>query len=170
MEPRERKAVSTFLELFILIGVVIVGTAIVFSAVTRYESASQGPSIAVSDASIRQGSNAAVEKMVIANTGTVSFSSFTVSTSLGSAGIASSQFYITLTNPATGASVTASPASGTTGDSSITETVTISPGQSVLASITIVSASEFTIGARYSILVSASAGTQQQVFAVAVPA
>ncbi len=166
MEPRARAAVSTYLELFILIGVVVGGSVLVYATTTRYMPVAQGPGVTVSQASIRQGLNQAVERMIIANTGTVSFSSFTITT----VGIVNAQFYVTLVNVATSSSVTPSLASGTTGDNSITETVTISPGQSTLATVTVVSASEFTVGARYSILVGASAGTQEQIFAVVVPA
>lgn len=167
---RKRKAVSTYIEVFILIGIVVAGTAIVFSAVTKYEPVSQGASIGLSDASIRQGSNQAVERMVIANTGTVAFSSFTISTVGTAAGIPNAQFYVTLTNVATSSSITPSPASGTTGDSSITESATISPGQSVLVAVTIVGASEFTIGQSYSVTVSTSPAAQATVSVAAVQA
>lgn len=170
LQLRERRAVSTFLEVFILIGIVIAGTAIVFAAVTKYEPVSQGASVGVSDASIRQGSNQAVMRVVIANTGTVSFSSFTISTVGTSAGIANAQFYVALINVATSSTVTPSPASGTTGDSAITETATISPGQSVLATITIVGGSEFTIGQSYSVTISTLPAAQATVQVAAVPA
>lgn len=165
MEPRARKAVSTFLQTFILVAVAVGASSMVYEAANNYASAAQGPSVAVSDVTIRQGSNVAVERMVIANTGTVAFSTFTIL----NVGIASGQFYIILTNPATGAPVTASPASGAA-PSSITETATIPPGLSVLASVTIASANEFALGARYSVVVSTSAAAQQQVLVVAVPA
>jgi hypothetical protein len=63
LELRKRKAVSTYLEVFILIGIVTAVTVLVFSAVTQYEPVSQGPSISVTDASIRQGLDQAVESM-----------------------------------------------------------------------------------------------------------
>jgi hypothetical protein len=169
LELRKRKAVSTYLEVFILIGIVTAVTVLVFSAVTQYEPVSQGPSIAVSDASIRQGLDQAVESMVLANTGTVSFSSFTISTAGTTGGISDAQFYVTLTNVANGSSMAPSLASGATGDSSITENATVSPGQSVLATITIVNASEFTIGESYGVIVSSS-GAQSSLQSVALPA
>ncbi|MGP8125827.1 MAG: hypothetical protein ACLQEQ_08215 [Nitrososphaerales archaeon] len=170
MQLRERRAVSTFIEVFILIGIVIAGTAIVFAAVTKYEPVSQGASLGISDASIKQGSNQAIVRMVVANTGTVSLSSFTISTVGTSAGIANAQFYVTLINVATSSTITPSQASGTTGDSAITETATISPGQSVLATITIIGAIEFAIGQSYSVTVSTSPAAQATIQVAAVPA
>ena len=170
LEHRARTAVSTYLEVFILIGVAIGGSALVYATTTKYQPVAQGPGVTVSQASIRQGSNQAVERMVMANTGTFSFSSFTISTVGTTGGIPNAQFYVTLTDVATSASITPSPASGTTGDSSVTETVTSSPGQSILASITIVSGSEFTIGQSYTVIVSTSGAAQASIQVVAIPA
>jgi len=171
LQLRERRrAVSTYLEVFILIGIVTAVSALVYSATTQYEPVSQGPSIAVSDASVRQGIDQALERMVIANTGTVSFSAFTISTVGTGGGIPDAQFYVALTNIANSSSmVPLSVASGTTGDSSITENATIAPGQSFLATITFVDASEFAVGQPYGVTVSSS-GAQASLQCVAFPA
>jgi hypothetical protein len=165
LEPSTRRAVSTYVETFILLAVAIAGSSMVYAATSNYTTAAQGPAVAVSDCIIKQGSNVAIERMVLANTGTITFSSFTILTS----GIPSNQFYITLTNAANGAPIAASPPSGTT-PASITEAVSIPPGQSVLVSITIVSPNEFTLGTRYSIIVNTSPAAQQQVLVLPVPA
>jgi hypothetical protein len=170
LQLRERRrAVSTYLEVFILIGIVTAVSALVYSATTQYEPVSQGPSIAVSNASVRQGIDQALERMVISNTGTVSFSAFTISTVGTGGGIPDAQFYVALTNIANSSSVPLSAASGTTGDSSITENATIAPGQSFLATITFVGASEFAVGQPYGVTVSSS-GAQASLQCVAFPA
>jgi hypothetical protein len=169
LEPRRRAAISTYLEVFILIGVAVGGSALVYAVTNKYQPVAQGPGIITSQVSIRQGANQAIERLLVGNVGTVTFNSFTVSTTGSAGGIADAQFYVTLTNVAAGASITPSPASGTTGDRVITETATIAPGQSVLATITIVSANEFTVGQSYSIVVSLS-GAQVSSQVVVAPA
>src|SRR5271157_2045385 len=113
LEPRA--AVSTYLEVFVLIGIAIGGSALVYATTTKYQSVAQGAGVTVSQASIRQGLNQAVERLVVANTGTVTFSSFTISTVGTAGGISNAQFYVTLTNVATSSSITPSLTSGTTG-------------------------------------------------------
>ncbi len=164
LERRTRKAVSTYLETFILVAVAIAGSSIAYAATSNYTSADQGPAVAVSECIIKQGSNVAVEKMIISNTGTVAFTSFTILTPT----IASNQFYITLTDAASGAPIVASQASGAA-PASITETTSILPGQSVLVSLTIIGSNEFTLGTRYSIIVSTSPTAEQQLLVFAVP-
>jgi len=164
------KAVSTYIEVFILIGVAMAGSALVYAAIINYQLAVQGPEITISQASIRQGVNEAIERIVIANTGTVTLNSFTISTAGTSGGIPNAQFYVALTNVATGASITPSPGSGNTGDNSITETAAISPGQSILVSITFVSSSEFTIGQTYTVIIDAPGSALASIQVVAIPA
>jgi hypothetical protein len=166
LEPSERTAVSTYLELFILIAVAIGGSALVYAATYQYQPVVQGPGVTVSQASIRQGLNQAVERMIIANTGTVLFNSFTIST----VGIANAQFYVALTDAASGSSITPPLPQGTTGDNSIAEGMTISPGQTIVASITIASSGEFSIGQSYTVVVSISGGALTSVQVQAVPA
>ena len=166
MEPKARLAVSTYLELFILIAVAIGGSALVYSVAYQYQPVVQGPGVTISQASIRQGLNQAVERVVLANTGTAAFNSFTLST----AGIANAQFYVSLTDAASRSSIAPSSASGTTGDNSITENVALSPGQSIVVSITIVSGSEFTVGQSYAVAVSTSGGALSSLRVQAVSA
>ncbi len=101
MEIRtSRRAVSTYLETFILIGVVVGGSALVYATTIRFSAPVQNSSsITVSDVSIRQGSGVALEKMVISNTGTVSFTSFTI-TNVGSSSLA--PYGLVVTNTVTG--------------------------------------------------------------------
>ncbi len=159
----KRRAVSTYLETFMLVAVAIAGSSIAYAATSNYTSTAQGPAVAVSDCIIKQGSNVAVERMLISNTGTVAFTSFTILTPA----IASNQFYITLTDAASGTPTVASQASGTA-PMSITETTPILPGQSVLISITIIGSNEFTLGTKYSIIVSTSPAAEQQLLVFAV--
>ncbi len=165
LEPStKRRAVSTYLETFILVAVAIAGSSIAYAATSNYTSAAQGPTVTVSGCIIKQGSNIAVERMVISNTGTVAFTSFTILTP----GIASNQFYVTLVNAANGTPITVSTASGTA-PTSITETTSILPGQSVLVSVTIIGSNEFTLGTRYSVIVSTSPAAEQELLVFAIP-
>jgi len=98
-----RRAVSTYLETFILIGVVIGGSALVYATTTKFSAPVQNSSsITLSDVSIRQGSGVALEKMVISNTGTIPFTSFTI-TNIGFSSLG--PYGLVVTNTATGSAI-----------------------------------------------------------------
>ena len=161
MEHRSSKGVSTYLEAFVLLGAVTAGAVLVGAASGLYGGAAQGAALSVPDASVTQGAGGAVERVEVSNTGTIPYSSFTVATQ----GIPSAQYYVTLTNAATGGSMTASPSSGSN-PSSVTENVDVDPGQSVVFSMFVLSGTEFTLGSGYSVTVTTQPAAQQQVFVV----
>lgn len=155
MEPETRRAVSTYLQTFILIAVASGASVFLYSSLGGYSASLQGVSISISNASVRQGSALAFETVQVANTGTVSISSFTLATP----GISSTASYgVSLENIASGSS---SSSSGT-GPASIPLTVTIAPGQSELVTVTIYAGNVFTIGTGYSLYVVASGASAQQ--------
>jgi len=98
--------VSTYLATFTLIAVALAGSVGVYGAMQTLASSSQGgASVTVSYASIRQGSGVAVETLTLTNTGTVTITSLTVSV-LGVSSAAT--FYLSLTNPSSGAALASS--------------------------------------------------------------
>jgi hypothetical protein len=173
LEPDRRLGVSTYIETFILIGIAIGGSAIVYSAMGGYAASAGGPSVAVSNVALSQSSDVAVEKVTISNAGTTSFAWFTVRT----AGVSSSLSYCAELSDSTGKPIGFSsppPACGSgtatnPGSITITPTTAIPPGQAVILTVVVSYPSEFTIGASYSVTVSTSAGALQVVAAAAVP-
>jgi hypothetical protein len=161
-----RAAVSTYIEVFILMAIALAGSALVYVAATSLASSSQGgAAVQISGAAIKQGSGVAVEMMAIANTGTVTITSLTLAT----AGISSSAtFYLSLLNPSTGSPVSSGCGAGTN-PASVPVCYYLLPGQSVIATVTI-DANLFTVGARYTVSVSASPAAQAAAPVVAVPA
>jgi hypothetical protein len=168
----QRHGVSTYIETFILIGIAVGGSAIVYSALGGYATSAGGPSVAVPNIILSQGSGAAVEKLVIANSGTASFSSFTISTT----GVSSSLQYCAVLSDATGRPLGFSsppPACGSgtaTNPSyvSINPSSAIPPGQTVILSLVVLSSGEFAVGSSYSVTVSTGPALQV-VSATAVP-
>jgi hypothetical protein len=167
-----RRAVSTYLETFVLIAVAAGGSAAIYSALGGYASSATGASFAVSGATIRQGTYAAVERISVANTGPVQLTSITVATGISS----TPQYCATLVDASSGTAVGfASPppqcGAGTAADPAsitLTPSPAVAPGESVVLSVVIYSPGEFQAGAQYYIVVSAS-GAAEQVSAVAVP-
>ena len=81
LEPRARRAVSTYVEVMVLMALVLGTSALVYLAATNISaSGTGGASVSISLAAIRQGADAAVEKVTVANTGTVTITSFTMTT------------------------------------------------------------------------------------------
>jgi hypothetical protein len=161
---KHRRGVSVYIEVFILIAVAMVGSGIVYSAVTQYEQASTGPAISVSDATIRQGTGQAVERILLANTGTVTLNSLTL-TNLGVS--AGATYCLSLLNPSSGAVVSATCPAGSN-PSVITVPGSLGPGQAVLVSVTVYG-SVFTVGATYT-LIASSGGAQASLQLMSVPA
>ena len=168
----QRKAISTYVETFILIAVAAGGSAAVYSALGGYASSASGASFVVSGATIRQGTYAAVERVSVANSGTVPLKSIEVAAGISSA----PQYCVALADLSSGAAIGLVPpppqcGAGTAADPSlitVTPSPPVEPGEGVVISVVIFSSGEFQVGADYYIVVSAS-GAAEQVSAVAVP-
>lgn len=165
MEPRSRSGVSTYLELFLLIGVATGGSALVYATAGSYAAAPQGPAISVSAATIRQGSEVAVERITVANTGSVSFSSLTVST----------PSLPTSTTYCYSVSTSAAPPTSTcptmsANPSPITIAAIVTPGGTATVQLTMVGGNVFTEGSAYAVVVTASNSAQVSLRVVALPA
>ena len=166
MAPKKLRAVSTYIEVFILMAIVLAGSALVYVAAASIASSSQvGASLQISGAAIRQGAGVAVETMTIANTGAVAITSFTITT----AGVTSSAtFYLSLLNPLTGSPVSSSCGPGTN-PLSVLVCCYMPPGQSIIATVTI-DANVFTVVGRYALTVSASPASQATALVIAAAA
>jgi len=161
---RRRAGVSAFIEAFILISVVIVGSGIVYSAVTQYEQASAGPAISATDATIRQGANQAVERVLLTNTGTVTLNSLT----LTNVGVSTGATYcLSLLNPLTRTTISSSCPAGSN-PSVITVPTSLGPGQAVIVSVTVYG-SVFALGGAYTVIAS-SGGAQVSLQLTSTPA
>jgi len=156
-----RRAVSTYVEVMVLMALVLGASTLVYLTATGISSSGTGgASVAISLSTIRQGTVVAIERVTLANTGTTTITSFTITT----VGITSSAAcYLSLLNPATGSAT--SPTFSFTGPVS-SGTISLPPGQSVIATVTI-DASLFTVGTRYAVLVSASPAAQATMQVVA---
>ena len=152
MVRSSRSAVSTYIEVFILMAIVLGGSALVFVAAMGLGYSSQsGASVEISAAEVRQGGGVAIETVTIANTGTVAISSMTLTT----AGIPSSTtFNLSLLNSATGSTLPSSCGAGTN-SAVVSMCFPLPAGQSVVATLT-VEAQPFTVGDRYTVSVMAS--------------
>ena len=81
LEPRTRRAaVSTYIEVMILMALVLAGSALVYVAAPTSRLVNWGCLRLISWRAIKQGADAAVETVTIANTGTVTITSFTMAT------------------------------------------------------------------------------------------
>jgi hypothetical protein len=161
---KRRVGISVYIEVFILIAIAMVGSGIVYSAVTRYENAAIGPAISVSDATIRQGASQAVERIVLTNTGTVAFSSLTL-TNLGAP--TGATYCLSLLNPSSGTMLSSSCPAGSN-PSVISVITALGPGQAVLVTVTVYG-SVFAVGSTYT-LIARSGGSQASLQVMAVPA
>ncbi len=162
----QRAGVSGYLEVFLLIGVAVGGTGLVFGAVSTYSSQLQGPSVSVSGATARQGIYMALETLTVYNSGDVPFSSFTISTS----GVSDSASYCyTLLNPTTRTVVYSSCAALLANPASVVVSSALQPGNGLLVEITVTGAA-FAVGSGIAVTVTSSSGAQATVGVQVVPA
>ncbi len=166
MRAEPKPGVSGYLEAFILIGVALGGSGIVFGAATRIASSMQGASVTVSDAGIVQGTHFAFEKLTVSNTGQVPITSFTVSTL---AAPTSASYCYTLTNPATLQVVSTSCPVMTANPRTVTIFCTVPPGGVLLVTLQLVG-SVFAVGSSSQVIVLASAGSSAAAEAQVLPA
>jgi hypothetical protein len=161
-----RAAVSTYLEVFILIGLAIGGSGIVFEAGLNDTASARGPAVSMSDATIRQGEHVSIESAAIYNTGGAPFSSFVMTT--GGVSAAASYCY-TLYDPQDGTTLlTTCP--GLAADPASVEVVTdLSPGRGVVVELTITGA-PFSLGAVTVVTITTSSGAQQSMDVEVLPA
>ena len=166
MGPRARAGVSTFLEVFILVGVAFGGSSIAYGATGALSRSLQGPSLSVTGATISQGLDAAVERLTVYNSGSTAAGSFTVATT----GVASSaQFCYSALNPVTKSIALSTCPTLSTNPTSVLFSTSLQPGASMVVELDL-SGAPFVVGSSYPVTVSTRAGAQQTVEVEAVPA
>lgn len=165
MRPSPRAAVSTYIEVFLLIALAAGGSGLVFGAGLGVASSAGGPGVSLADATIRQGEYVAVERVAIYNTGKAPFS-FALSTTRVSS---SATYCYTLYDPS-GAAVVATTCPGAAPDAATVDIPTsLVPGKGVLLALTI-SGRAFALGSECDLTVTTSAGAQGSVAATVLPA
>jgi hypothetical protein len=164
LKPR-RRAVSNFLEVFILIGVALGGSAIVLGVGLSYTSLANA-SFSITGLSIRQGSYSTIETLSILDSGETQLGPFTVTTQ--DAPITSTYCYSTL-NPSSRATISSTCPTMTEDPGSLKIAATISPGQGIVLELVILGEG-FVLGTSHMVTVTASAGVQQGAEVQVVPA
>lgn len=161
-----RRGVSVYLEVFTLVGVALLGSAMVFAAVSRYAPSAAGAGVSVSDLTIRQGSGAALERMVVSDTGTTPIPGLVVATS----GVApGAEFCYSASNVATSGAIAATCPGLEAMPSAVTLSIEVAPGESVVVAFA-VEGSAFAVGSTSSVIVTASNGAQAVASATVLPA
>ncbi len=166
MEPRERRAVSSYLEAFVLIGVAVGGSGIVLQAASTYSAAVQGPSISVTGATIRQGAYLALESLTVYNTGQIPLNSFEVSTQKV---LSSASYCYSLLDPIAQNVISSTCPSMSLNPSLVTFSSSVAPGGALLVELTVMG-SAFALGTSCLVTVTTSAGAQQSMNVQVVPA
>lgn len=166
MNPRRRSAVSTYLEVFVLIALAVGGSGLVLGAALGPASSVGGGSVSVIGATISQGEAFAFEKLAVQNTGNAPFGWFSVST----AGVPPSASYCySLYDPL----LRATPLSTCPGMSVDPRVVTVAavlaPGKALVFELTIEGA-PFPPGSTVRVTVLTSNGAAEGVDVAAVPA
>jgi hypothetical protein len=164
--PSQRVAVSTYLEVFLLIGLVIGGSAVVLAAGLPTMGSARGPAVSLADATIRQGEHVATVSVLVYNTGSTPFGSFVLSTEGVSA---ASSYCYALYEPQEGSSVFTTCPRLALDPTSVTVSTYLNPGKGVLMQLTVLGA-PFSPGTISSVTVTTSSGAQQSVDVEVVPA
>jgi len=166
LNPDKRAGASTYLEVFLLIGVAVAGSAVVLEAGLRSVASAQGASVMVTEGSIRQGAYFAVETLLVQNTGDVPFASFEVVT--GGVSKAAS-FCYTLYDPISLSTVLTSCPVMAPNPAAVSVSAAVPPGRGLIVELTVMGQA-FPPGSVSTVTVTTSAGSQGSFTAVAVPA
>jgi hypothetical protein len=160
------RGISTYVETYLLIGVVLLGSSLVYVAASRYASTLQGPAISVSDLTIRQGANWAVEKFVVANTGSMTGSRLVVATS----GVAPGTTYCYVVSDAISrATLASSCPTMATMPASASISATLRPGSSAVVQFSMAGVA-FALGSWVTVVVGTANGAQVSATSQVVPA
>ncbi|MBI3858813.1 MAG: hypothetical protein HY296_01020 [Thaumarchaeota archaeon] len=147
-----RKGVSTYIEVFVLIGIATGGSALAYSAVGRLGASSSGPSFGVTDQTIRQGTNAATERMTVTNTGQTGITSFKVYPGVASA------YCVSVSSVSSGA-VLSTTCPATSNVFPVALSVNLDPGASVVFVLFFPGAAVFQVGSAYPVTLAAGSAT-----------
>jgi len=162
----KRRGVSTYLELFLLIGIAVGGSGIVLDASMNIVSQSQGGSVEILGASVRQGTYAAFESITLSDAGQKPVSSFTVSTQPVSTSVS---FCYSVVNPVSMAVLKSTCPAMAGNPTSVAVTSTVAPGQSLLLQL-VIAGQAFALGSSSTITVTGADGSQGSTTVEVVPA
>jgi len=161
-----KRGVSTYLELFLLIGIAVGGSGMVLDASLSLVSPSQGASVDILGASVRQGAYAAFESITVSDVGQKPIISMTVSTQPVSA---TAIYCYSVVNPTSMAVLKSTCPAMTSGPGSVGVTSGVAPGQSVLLQLVIIGQA-FALGSSSTITVTGADGSQGSTIVEVVPA
>lgn len=157
MAPKNRSGVSTYLEVFVLIGLAVAGSGVVLGAGLSAASSSDGPALSLLDATVRQGKYFAVESVAIYNTGDKPLGRMVLSTGEVPA---SATYCYALYDPLGGRALASTCPAMATDPASVVLGAGPGPGKGILVALT-VEGSPFTVGSRVQVTVTTDAGAQQ---------
>lgn len=156
--------ISTYLQTFILIAVVLAGSAAVYRTVSGYAGTAGGASLMLSSSSITQGKGAAIETATLTNTGDESLGPI----DLINAGLPSSLTYCFSAWSPSSRTVLADTCPTMQADpDSIQTTLSLSTGSSVVIEVTLPGAGVFSVGSAYALVATAGGGAQASAQVVA---
>ena len=166
MEHRLSPGVSGYLEVFILIGIATGGAGLVLGGLSEYASTYQGPSLSISGASIRQGTNLAIETLTVYNSGSGPSSAFMISTSQA---FASTSYCYSVLDPRTATQVSSTCPTLTADPREVPIASVLLPGEALLVEL-FIAGTAFSPGADPLVTVTASTGAQASEEVPVVPA
>lgn len=166
MRPRKRPGVSEYLAVFILAGVAVGGSVLVYSAATRMAGSSRGPGISVLDGTVRAGEYFTTESLTVYNGGTSPVTSFSISTQQVPTG---ARYCATLLSPGNLSTLSTTCPALAPDPSVVAVSRPLAPGGSVTVELFINGAS-FTPGTWLSVTVAASSGAEGTEEVEVVPA
>ncbi len=165
MRHSARTAVAGYIQVFVLIGVAIGGSALLLDATFAYSGSLPGGSIYMVYASLRQGGSAAVETVAVMNGGQAPVGSFIITTSQAPA---SAAFCSIIYSGSTQSVVSDSCPTLQSNPGSVRVTSTLNPGACLTVEL-VITGSAFSVGSTHMVTVSAPNGAQQSQQVQVVP-
>ena len=148
-----------YLEAFLLIGVALGGSGLVFGAAATLLGSASGPSASIVSASIRQGPYSAVESVAVEDVGTQPLGALTVVTS---GAPASALYCYSVEDPGSGALLASTCPSLSADPGTVNLPAGVGQGGSVLVEL-VVTGWSFVVGSTHLVSVAASSGAQAAV-------
>lgn len=152
--------------MFILVGIAVGGSGLVFGAAAALLGSGPSPSLSIVSASIRQGPYSAVERVTVADAGTASLGSFVITTSQAPA---SANYCYSVESPSSGALLYSSCPTASADPGTVALSTRIPPGGSLTVEL-VVTGGAFAIGSDHLVSVTTSSGAGATADAQVVPA
>lgn len=159
---RDRNAVATYLQTFVLISVALASSVLAYKAFSGYVGSEAGASVILSGTAITQEAQFAIERLTVSNAGAVSLPSFT----LLNPSVSEAVEYCYALNSPNGTEVSGNCPGMKANPSSIELTTNIAPGGSFVL-VVVFRGEVFVPGKSYPVVVAAAGGAvaSQQVVA-----